>query len=161
MAILFANLVNNFPEAWHRQENNEGKLNLKFSITSAKGKFDSGYGSRFGWNVATEQTTRKTWFTTNNPSKSYLNIDNNNIVLLTMKSLKRNKILLRLKNINQNESERTVIRSDFFKNINAYEVNFLDEKNNNIVSKNDEINLSIKPEKIKSIVVEFENIKGK
>lgn len=159
--ILFANLVNNFPKAWHRQENNKGKLNLKFSITSAKGKFDSGYGSRFGWSVATEQTTRKTWFTTNNPFKSYLNIDNNNIVLLTMKLLRRNKILLRLKNINQNESEETVIRSEFFKNAKVYEVNFLDEIKDNIEYKNNEISISIKPEKIKSIIIENENKKGK
>jgi hypothetical protein len=81
--VLLANLVNNFPEHWNRQEENKGIWAFRFAISGQSGGFDAGISARFGWEQNTEVAVRRSWLRSEMPHWSFLSTDNHDIIILS------------------------------------------------------------------------------
>ena len=82
---IIANLVNNFPEAWNRWEENEGVLHFDFSFTSDSHTLRPSHTGRFGWEVNTPLAVRYTWLRSAPAMESFVSVDSEQAVLLTIK----------------------------------------------------------------------------
>ncbi|MEO8399686.1 MAG: glycosyl hydrolase-related protein, partial [Ignavibacteriaceae bacterium] len=150
--LIIANPINNFPIDWNRNEENAEKtMTFNFSFTNQSKTFDSNFTSEFGWEFNTAPVLRKSWYKKEPPAKSYLTIDNSNIILLTIKPDKdENYLLMRLMNTNPNEKIESKITSQFFDGDEAYSMNFLDEQIENMKVNEGSINVELNPNEIKT-----------
>jgi hypothetical protein len=154
--VLIANVVNNFPESWNRNQKNSGILNFRFSFTSQEGRFDPGFTSRFGWDFCTEPVNRVSWYNTLEPERSFVKIDNNNIILVTMAALGNGKdIFLHFLNTNPYRSEQATVKSEYFKNSSAYQIDFLGNREKVIAVRNGSFSIELKPNQIGVVAVEM------
>ena len=145
---LLLSLINNFPENWNRNEVNEGVLELSYSIMYDNTTVNYSKASRFGWEVNTDPVIRNSWFRSKPASGSYLNIDNPNIMLLTVRS-EDGDYQLQLVNVNPETEESCRIKSDFLIK-NMYTVSS-DMINNE--EYDNEIFVSLKPNELKTILI--------
>ncbi|MCH7724225.1 MAG: hypothetical protein IIC76_12965 [Bacteroidetes bacterium] len=145
---LLLSLINNFPENWNRNEINEGVLELSYSIMYDNTTVNYSKASRFGWEVNTDPVIRNSWFRSKPASGSYLNIDNPNIMLLTVRS-EDGDYQLQLVNVNPETEESCRIKSDFLIK-NMYTVSS-DMINNE--EYDNEIFVSLKPNELKTILI--------
>ncbi len=67
---VIANLVNNFPESWNRNEQNSGRLTFRFRLASTTAR--QADIAAFGWEAAAEPLVRRSWFTRAEPIQQYL-----------------------------------------------------------------------------------------
>jgi hypothetical protein len=145
---LLLSLFNNFPEDWNRNELNEGVLELSYSIMYDNTALNYSKATRFGWEVNTDPVIRNSWFRSMPATESYLNIDNPNIILLTIKS-KNDDYQLQLANVSPKIEESCNIKSDFFiKNVYTVTTDMVNKKETN-----NTIFLSFKPNELKTIIV--------
>jgi len=107
-----------------------------------------GKASRFGWEINTDPVIRNSWFRTNPASGSFLSIDNANIMLLTIKG-GNGDYQLQLANVNPENEESCIIKSDFFIK-NAYTI--ITDMANKKVSSNS-ILVNLKPNELKTILI--------
>ena len=145
---LLLSLINNFPENWNRNEVNEGILELSYSIMYDSSTINYSKASRFGWEINTDPVIRNSWFRSSPASGSYLNIDNSNIMLLTIKS-GNGDYQMQLTNVNPENEESCIIKSDFFlKNVytNTTDMANKKESSNSILVK-------LKPNELKTILI--------
>lgn len=114
-AVILANVVNNFPEAWNRWEENEGRLDFRFSFTSAEGAFDPAATSRFGWEINTPPVVRYTWLRSEPASDSFVTVEGENVVALSFRpSRDLNGVVLRLMNMHPKAPAEARINSSLF-----------------------------------------------
>lgn len=71
-AAIMANIANNFPQSWNRNEENAGKCDFRFSIQGHSSPFDPGASARFGWEAATDPIYKNTFLRASPSEKSYL-----------------------------------------------------------------------------------------
>src|SRR5690606_306614 len=110
--LLISSIVNNFPVNWNRYEENDKVLLFRYSFTNQSGKFDPAFTSAFGWELNTPAVTAKSWYRSEPSEKSYLKIDNKNIVLLTIKPDEKNNWQIRLMNSNPFEKQKAKIEAE-------------------------------------------------
>jgi len=152
--VLIINPINNFPLDWNRHEKNEGKITFRFSFTSQPGKFSAPAVSRFGWELNTPSVVRKSWYRSEPSSESYLNIDNENIILNTiLPSPGDNSFCLRLMNLNPDKKEAGVITSILFKNMEAFYATYLGESIKPAEVENDSLKVELNPNEIATIQI--------
>ncbi|HUF09207.1 MAG TPA: hypothetical protein VMO47_07805 [Rhodothermales bacterium] len=109
--VIYANLTNNFPEDWNRWERKEGSLEFRFAVRERAGGFDSNVAARFGWEQSVPVAGRYTWLRSATPEKSYLTVDGENVVLLSLRP-RESKVELRLMNTSVDEPATAVIGSE-------------------------------------------------
>lgn len=142
--VLILNVVNNFPEQWNRHQDNSGKLDLRYSLTLAKGKFDAGSTSAFGWEALTTPMVQQGWFSKNEPSRSYFQIDNSNVNVLNLKKIDRQHAWqMELQNCNPVQPENVTIQSAFFSSKKIRQTDLLGNTKKIIPVQNDKIRLVI------------------
>jgi len=142
--VLISNVINNFPEEWNRHQDNTGKLKLNYSFTYNQGTFNPGLTTQFGWETLTPAMVQKGWFSTDKPSSYYLEIDNNNVILLNLRNkVKQNTWQMELLNCNPMQSENISIRSEFFKNREIILTDLLNNTKKMISIQNNKICLTI------------------
>ncbi len=152
--ILIVNLINNFPKNWNRRDKKEGKLELRFSFTHQNKSFEPSFTNKFSSELNTPLMTRRSWYKSAPTKDSFINIENYNINLLTMKSLElENSYLIRLKNINPFENVETEIFSKLFDNVLVYKTNYFGEKEEEIKINHNSIKIKIKPNEIFTIKI--------
>ena len=141
---LFLNLINNFPENWNRNEINEGELEFSYAIKYNNSKFNYAKASEFGRSFNTEPVIRNTWLRSQPASDTFLNIDNPNIILLTIRN-NDNRYELDLLNVNNDSSESCSIESSLF---DKYQDSKTTEENFQ------KITVTLKPNEVKTVIVQ-------
>ena len=114
-AVILANVVNNFPEAWNRWEENVGTLDFRFSFTSTEGAFEPAATSRFGWEINTPPVVRYTWLRSAPASESFVTVEGENVVALSLRpSRDLSGVVLRLMNMHPKAPAEARISSPLF-----------------------------------------------
>lgn len=155
--VIISNIVNNFPDAWNRHEDNSGKIKFLYAFSSSTGAFNPAATSKLGYELNTPVQIRKSWFRAAPPSEEFLTIDNPNISLLNLKSSDE-KTILRLINHDSQNNQSAVINSRMFA---GYEANVIDLIGNNIQSleiKDQRVSVTLKPGEYMDILLSGENI---
>lgn len=80
---VIANLVNNFPDAWNRNEDTSGQVTFRFFL--AVDGTTAADAAAFGWEAATAPLLRKSWFTRAEPLRRYLTNSNPRIKVLSLR----------------------------------------------------------------------------
>ncbi len=158
--VLISSLVNNFPKNWNRYEENEGKINFRYSFTNQKEKFNPTFTSQFGWDINTPPIIRRSWYRTEPTSQSYFNIDNPNLNLLTIiPSEKKDFFLLRIQNMNPYDNDSGNISSEFIKNSSASSVTYLGDEEKELKVSGDSVKVDLRPNEIATIKISLKESK--
>jgi len=80
---VIANLVNNFPESWNRNEVNSGRLTFRFHLAAADAQ--QADIAAFGWEAAAEPLARRSWYTRAEPVQQYLTSSNPRVKILSLR----------------------------------------------------------------------------
>ena len=149
---IFANLVNNFPEAWNRWEENEGMLDFRFSLTSREGGFQPASTSRFGWEINTPPVVRYTWLRSSPAKESFVTVEGGRTVLLTLRPAgDENGVELRLMNMDPNASAEARIASPLFDIGNGMRVTMFGESGISFASRGDSALVTLAPGEIQTL----------
>lgn len=153
---LIVNLINNFPKNWNRQDKKEGKLELRFSFTYQSKTFNPSYTNKFGNELNIPLITKRSWYKSNPVSESFMNIENENVNLITIKSLENeNSYLLRLKNINPEEKIETEISLKLFNNVFISKTDYFGKQEEKIIMNQNTIKINIKANEIITLKVKI------
>lgn len=154
--VIISNLVNNFPKDWNRHENMTGQIGFRYAFSSAEGSFDPARTSMFGYELNEPLLVRKSWFRASPSSEEYLTIENQNVVLLNLKSTGEG-IILRLLNTDSGKNQTARIKSKLFTNFNAERIDLLGNKTQDLEVKDNVITLSLKPGEFSDILIKSLN----
>jgi hypothetical protein len=125
---LVANLVNNFPRAWNRNEEKWGTLEFRFAITAREGGFDASDAARTGWEDCTEPLAVHTLLRAAPAESSLVTVEGDGVILTTMKQADDGKgIILRLVNPDRNRPAEAVVASKLFRGMRANACTLLEE----------------------------------
>ncbi|RPI68987.1 MAG: hypothetical protein EHM47_13875, partial [Ignavibacteriales bacterium] len=157
--ILISNVVNNFPLDWNRYEENKGKLNFRYSFTNQDGRFNSSFTSRFGWEVNTPAIVNKSWYRTEPTSKSFFQVDNENVIMLSLiPSVEENSFSIRLMNSNPSESIKAKISSEFLEGSDAFYTTYLGNKERPLMIDNNSTVVELNPNEISTIKIKIQDV---
>jgi hypothetical protein len=110
--VLLAGLVNNFPLEWNRNEDNSGRLRLRFAFRSTPGSFDADVAARLGWELQSEFYGRATLLRSIPAEMSYLSVTGKNALLAGMKcGASAGDFVLRLSNVSPDTEAEAIITS--------------------------------------------------
>ncbi len=153
---LIANLVNNFPESWNRNEANKGTLTFSYSFSCAQQSFCPSSARRFGQEFSTPPLVYRSLLRTIPTEKSFLQIDSKKIELLTMtRQDGKNNLVLFLKNSDSRHKASARVLSDFFNGAKIYLVNLLYHKIKQMAVKDNYFEVEFRPNEMKIILVEL------
>lgn len=153
---LIVNLINNFPDNWNRQDKKEGKLELRFSFTYQSKTFNPSFTNKFGNELNAPLITKRSWYKSNPNNESFMNIENENVNLITIKSLENdNSYLLRLKNINSEEKIETKISSKLFNKEVIYKTDYFGKQEEKIEMNQNTIKININPNEIITLKIKL------
>jgi hypothetical protein len=117
--VVFANLVNNFPEAWNRWEGNEATLSYRFLVRGRiPASTDTGLDNagetwdftRFAAETTAPIAGRYTWLKSSPSSKSFMSVDGN-VVLSTIRRAEED-VVIRLVNPDTRNPAEAVIQTN-------------------------------------------------
>jgi hypothetical protein len=80
---VIANVINNFPDAWNRNEVKNGSVTFRFAIAKTQGA--GADVAAFGWEGAADPIVRRSWYTRAEPLKSYLVSSNPRVKILSLR----------------------------------------------------------------------------
>jgi len=150
--VIISNLMTNFPVEWNRHENQKGKLNFSYAFTSGTGGFDPAKSSMLGYELNTPLQFRKSWYRSNPSSEEYLTIDNQNIIMVNLKSVEQGTII-RLINADSKNNQTANIKSKLF---SGYQADIIDLLGNSLQTLNeieDQIKVTLKPGEFSDILI--------
>ncbi|MEW6193605.1 MAG: hypothetical protein AB1521_00435 [Bacteroidota bacterium] len=153
--ILIANVLNNFPEGWNRNEDKTGSPEFKFSITSVNQTNPD--ITVFGLETTTEPVVRRSWYKKDAPVQQFLHSSNSNIKVVSIRPLDEKNSLyeLTLQNSSADSQQEITLTSDvLFSNSKVSEINYLGENIKSIKVENNSITLKISSNSIKKILVQ-------
>ena len=122
--VIISNPVTNFPNDWNRHENLTGKIDFRYAFTSGSGSFDPAKTSMFGYELNTPLQVRKSWFRAVPSSEEYLTINNQNIVMVNLKSVEQG-VIVRLLNVDNQNNQTVRIKSKLFSEYQAQTLDLL------------------------------------
>ena len=122
--VIISNLVTNFPNDWNRHEDLIGKIDFRYAFTSGNGSFDPAKTSMFGYELNTPLQVRKSWYRPTPASEEYLTIDNQNVILVNLKSVE-NGFIIRLLNVDSQHNQTAKIKSKLIANRQAQKIDLL------------------------------------
>lgn len=150
--FLVANVLNNFPESWNRNEDTDGTLKFHFSIALEDNKADA---SVFGYEVCTEPAVRRSWYKKDAPVKEFISLSNPAVKLISFRPVEKQAGVYQL--ILQNSSPEmqslTVSSGELLSSSKASEVNYIGKKLADIPVVNKSFELKLSPNSIKKIMV--------
>ncbi len=147
--VIISDIVNNFPEAWNRNQDNSGKIKLEYCITSFQESFNPGRSCRFGWEFSTPVMAYKNWFKTLPATEEYFKIDNDQVIVLDMKVDKSNDFwIMEIMNTNPDKIQEVTISSKFFQGQKIQAVDFLGNIRKSFKTEAEKIQLKIKANQI-------------
>ncbi len=153
--ILIANVLNNFPEGWNRNEDKTGSPEFKFSITCVN-KTDPDI-TAFGLETTTEPVVRRSWYKKDEPVQQFLSSSNSNVKIVSIRPVdyKNSLYELTLQNSNVDSKQEVKLTSELlFSKSKVFEINYLGESINSIEVENNSITLDITSNSIKKILVQ-------
>jgi len=154
--VLIANVVNNFPKSWNRQEANKGHLEYRFSVTGQNGPFDAGFSSRFGWENSTPVLLSRSLYRIENSEKSFFNISDKNIIILNLQAVSETgEVIFYFQNLDGKNSSQAKFSSDYFHMSNGRHINFLGDSAEAVAIKNNMIDIKLQPNEIGCIRLEM------
>ena len=122
MAVL-ANLVNNFPKSWNRNEENAGQLEFRFSLRGFTGPCDPASVSRSGWEAATDPAAKVTFFHPLPGERSFFNVSARSVALTALGSKGApGAYFMRLVNADPDRADSVRVESMFFDRLDAERV---------------------------------------
>jgi len=136
--VIISNPVTNFPNDWNRHENLTGKIDFRYVFTSVNGSFNPAKTSMLGYELNTPLQVRKSWFRPVPASEEYITIDNENIILLNLKSTEQG-VVIRLLNADSQNNQTARIKSKLLADYQARTIDLLGniiqtlEVNDNII----------------------------
>jgi hypothetical protein len=152
--VLFANVVNNFPVSWNRNEPNRGVLEYRFSLSSHEGSFAPGRASRFGWETVLEPAVRATWLRSSDPARGFLSVESEDVVLTGMVPEQGGGVVLRLQNMNRSTEVPAVLRSGFFSGRRAWLGDSINRRQKELGVTGESVHVSLTPGASVSVFVE-------
>ncbi len=151
--VVIANLLNNFPKSWNRNEDTNGTVAFRFFLTKRdRGEADI---AAFGWEAAAEPVFRKSWFTRSEPVKQHLQSSNALIKILSLRPVdgEHRGYELLLQNSSHVRHESVTLTSElFFTDAQAREIDFMGNVKKDIAVKAHAISLELGPNEIKRIL---------
>ncbi len=154
--VIISNLVNNFPTDWNRHENIKGKIDFRYVFTSGNGGFNPAKTSMLGYELNTPLHVRKSWFRAVPSSEEYLTIDNQNILLVNLKSVDQG-VIIRLLNADSQNNQAANIKSKFLVDSHGETVDLLGNKIQELEIKDDAITVTLKAGEFLDILVKSSN----
>jgi alpha-mannosidase len=151
--VLLANIVNNFPLAWNRQEENKGTWKFRFGFAGYSGDFKPALSARFGWECNTEIAIRRSWLRSENPQRSFLEIDNPNLIVLSWHLSKdRSAYIVRLYNPDGREKVSGGVHVPF-EDVVVYREPVLSNNQNEIVPSGSVVYVELGPNEIINLII--------
>jgi hypothetical protein len=115
-AAVMANIVNNFPSSWNRNEEGSGRPCYRFSIQGHRGPFDPGAAARLGWEAATDPIAKNTFLKNSPPETSFVRVSSGSVILSAFGSTGAGGgFFMRLVNTSFAGPGRVEVRSDLLK----------------------------------------------
>lgn len=150
--VIISNPVTNFPNDWNRHEILTGKIDFRYAFNSGEGSFDPAKTSMLGYELNTPLQFRKSWFRAVPSSEEYLTIDNQNIILLNLKSTEHG-VVIRLLNADSQNNQTAKINSKLFTEFQAESVDLLGNKIQTLEVNDNIINVELKPGEFSDILI--------
>jgi alpha-mannosidase len=150
--VIISNPVTNFPDNWNRHENLSGKITYRYAFSYAKGSFDPAATSKKGYELNTPLQVRKSWFRPSPSHDEFISIDNQNIILLNLKSTE-NGFVLRLINADSENSQTAKVTSRFLTSFNAEKIDLLGKSKEKIEIDNDSFQVTLKSAEFVDILI--------
>lgn len=149
---LLANVVNNFPLVWNRNEENAGLWTYRFSFTMYRGGFDPERTSRLGWEAMTAFPAAHTLLRPAPADTSFLSVEGRNVLLGALKASDRGGgAVLRLMNASPDSSATATIASPLLSSMTAYESNVFEDLLRPIPRKKDAWSIPLGPSEVRTI----------
>ncbi|HOT98768.1 MAG TPA: hypothetical protein PLG50_02640 [bacterium] len=122
-STLIANLLNNFPDSWNRNEEKQGQVTWHFTLARADGT--TADPAAFGWEAASGPLIRRSYFTRTEPLQCYLSASNPRIQLLSLRpAAEPGRYEMLLRNSDPGSRQQVTLRSDLL--LTAARVQILD-----------------------------------
>ena len=151
--VLYSNFINNFPRGWNRNQIEDGRLTSRFSISNQATGFLPGFTARFGWEAATKPIALRWPLSAEAPEKSFVSVDNEDVVLLAMKTdVKKGRLILDFLNVNPEKTVTITVRSELLADKASFTADLLDRKINKVKKKNGEFRLTLSPNEILPVI---------
>jgi hypothetical protein len=150
--VIISNPVTNFPDNWNRHENLSGKIMYRYAFSYAKGSFDPAATSRNGYELNTPLQVRKSWFRPSPSHEEFISIDNQNIILLNLKSTEAG-FILRLINSDSQNSQRAIIKSRFLPHHVAEKIDLLGLSKEKIEINNESFQFTLRASEIADFLI--------
>lgn len=150
--VIISNPVTNFPDNWNRHENLSGKIMYRYAFSYTKGSFDPAATSKNGYELNTPLQVRKSWFRPSPSHEEFISIDNQNIILLNLKSTE-NGYVLRLINADSENGQTAKVASRFLKSFNADKIDLLGKSQEKIEIDNDSFRITLKSAEFVDILI--------
>lgn len=151
--VVIANLLNNFPKSWNRNEDTSGTVEIRFFLAKRdRGEADI---AAFGWEAAAEAVARKSWYSRSEPVQHYLQSSNKLVKILSLRPVggESGGYELLLQNSSHAHPESVTLTSElFFRNAQAREIDFMGNVKKGIAVKAHAISLELGPNEIKRIL---------
>lgn len=155
--LLTANVLNNFPSSWNRNQELDGSIDFKFSIMSSEGgKADA---SAFGYETASDAVVRRSWYKKNEPVKKYLELSNKAVKMVSFAPADENAFEIILQNTDPVNAQQTAITSALlFGSSDVSEVSLTGEVISRIKAEKNKIDVKLSPESFKKIMVKVNHV---
>lgn len=150
--VIISNPLNNFPDSWNRHEDEIGRINFHYAFASSEGTFNPAKTTKFGYELNTPLELRKSWFKPIPSFEEYLTIDNENVILLNLKSSEKGK-LIRLINSDTKSNQKAKIKTKLFTNFTADVVDLYLNKIKKLEVSNNIIEAELKPGEFLDILI--------
>ncbi|MGE5496938.1 MAG: hypothetical protein ACM3Q2_02650, partial [Syntrophothermus sp.] len=156
-SFLTANVLNNFPKSWNRNQELEGMIVFKFSLmSSAAGTADA---SAFGYETAADPVVRRSWYKKNDPVKQYLELSNKAVKLVSFAPEDENTFQVVLQNTDPVNAQQVILTSAMlFGRSDLSEVNLSGDTTSRLKADKNKIEVKLLPESFKKIMVKVNHV---
>jgi alpha-mannosidase len=153
--IILANIVNNFPTQWNRNEENKGILKYRFAFRSLPTRYDAETTARLGWEANTEFFAYRTWLRSAPAETSYMSVAGRNVLLTTLKTGESGSgLVIRLVNVSPDSAARAVVSSPLLRTMKAFAGNLYEERGTEIPMLAASVEVFLRPSETKTVLFE-------
>jgi hypothetical protein len=153
--LLLAVLVNNFPDAWNRHEENRGRLTFRFSVSTYAGAFDAGKTARLALEAQTEFPAYRSWFRPQPAETSFVSVTGDNVMLHALKPADAgDAVVLRVMNVSPGSAATASVSSALFGGCVAYESDVWERKGSPISVRDGRFEVRLRPSEIRTVRLE-------
>ena len=124
----------------------------RYAFSYAKGSFDPAATSKYGYELNTPLQVRKSWFRPSPSHEEFISIDNQNIILLNLKSAEAG-FILRLINSDSQNSQTAIIKSRFLSHHGAEKIDLLGLSKEKIEINNESFQCTLRASEIADFLI--------